>query len=105
MKRHVSADAARENLNALLESVSARGDEIVLERSGKPVAVIIPPHMYERLERQKSEMLQTLEKIWANRPPIEDPEEGMSLLTPARFLANLRQQPVPPAGEGTLETE
>jgi prevent-host-death family protein len=74
MKRHVNALAARKNLGELLESVYYRGDEIVVERAGKPMAVLIPLHQYERLEQQKEEIRKTLEAIWANRPPIKDPE-------------------------------
>src|SRR5579872_3916358 len=75
MKRHVSAIAARKNLGELLESVYYKGDEIVVERSGKPMAVLIPLHQYERLEKQKSDFMQFLEKAWANRPPVQDPKE------------------------------
>ena len=73
MKRTVSALAARKSLGELLESVYYRGDEVVVERAGKPMAVIIPVHQYERLERQKGEFLDLLEASWGRRPPASDP--------------------------------
>ncbi|MEX0750451.1 MAG: type II toxin-antitoxin system prevent-host-death family antitoxin [Dehalococcoidia bacterium] len=42
MKRTVTAVEARRNLGELLEQVYYRGDEIVIERAGKPMATLVP---------------------------------------------------------------
>jgi prevent-host-death family protein len=52
MKRKVSAMEARKRLGELLEGVYYRGDEVVIERAGKPMAVVIPSARYEALERE-----------------------------------------------------
>ena len=53
MRRTVTAIEARRRLGELLESVYLRGDEVVIERAGKPMAVVIPAERYESLERSR----------------------------------------------------
>jgi prevent-host-death family protein len=56
MKRTVSAMEARKRLGELLESVYYRGDEVVIERAGKVMGVVIPAHRYEAIERDRDEL-------------------------------------------------
>jgi prevent-host-death family protein len=56
MKRTVSAMEARKRLGELLEGVFYRNDEVVIERAGKPMAVVIPAYLYENIERERIEM-------------------------------------------------
>jgi prevent-host-death family protein len=51
MKRTLSAVEARQKLGEILESVYYRGDEVVIERAGKPMAVVVPARLYENIER------------------------------------------------------
>jgi prevent-host-death family protein len=60
MKRTISAVEARKRLGELLESVYYRGDEIVIERAGKPMAVVIPSSRYEAIERKRERMWQLI---------------------------------------------
>src|SRR5437899_1766452 len=53
MKRRISAIEARKRLGELLEGVYYRGDEVIIERAGKPMAVVIPQSRYEVLERDR----------------------------------------------------
>lgn len=53
MKRTVSALEARKRLGELLESVHYRDDEVIIERAGKPMAVVISARRYEAEERRK----------------------------------------------------
>lgn len=41
MIKTISAMQARQNLGSVINSVSLRGDEYIIERAGKPMAVII----------------------------------------------------------------
>jgi prevent-host-death family protein len=62
MKRKISAGEARTRLGELLEAVYYRGDEVVIERAGKPMAVVIPAARYEAMERRRKE---AGERMWA----------------------------------------
>jgi len=62
MKRTISAVEARKRLGEILESVYYRGDEVVIERAGKPMAVVIPSSRYEAMNRNRERMWDLIEK-------------------------------------------
>jgi prevent-host-death family protein len=62
MKRTISAVEARKRLGEILESVYYRGDEVIIERAGKPMAVVIPSSRYEAMERDRDRMWDLIEK-------------------------------------------
>ena len=77
MKRKVSALEARRKLGELLESVYYRGDEVVIERAGKVMAVIVPADRYEAIERSRNRILQLVERNWEQNKdvPYEEIEQ------------------------------
>ena len=64
VKRKVSAVEARKRFGEILESVFYRGDEVVIERAGKAMAVVIPTARYEALERSRERLFELIEKNW-----------------------------------------
>src|SRR5687768_5932081 len=74
MKRRVSAMEARKRLGELLESVYHRGDEVVIERAGKPMAVVIPASRYAALERRREEFWEWVQANWEKNKDVP-PEE------------------------------
>jgi prevent-host-death family protein len=62
VKRKVSAVEARRRLGEILESVYYRGDEVVIVRAGKAMAVVIPAERYEALERGRERLFELIEK-------------------------------------------
>ena len=62
MRRRVSAGEARKRLGELPEGVFYRGDEVVIERAGKPMAVVIPAERYEALERNRERLFDLVER-------------------------------------------
>jgi prevent-host-death family protein len=70
MKRTVSALEARKRLGELLEGVYYRGDEVVIQRAGKPMAVVIPAQRYEAMERDRQRMWELLEKNWEKNKDV-----------------------------------
>jgi prevent-host-death family protein len=58
MKRTLSAVEARKKLGELLEGVFYRGDEVVIERAGKPMAVVIPASLYANIERSRDKIVE-----------------------------------------------
>ena len=49
MAKRMSAKDARSKFSDLLGSVNYGGEEVIVERSGRPVAAVIPVPVYERL--------------------------------------------------------
>jgi prevent-host-death family protein len=70
VKRTISALEARRKLGELLESVYYRGDEVVIERAGKVMAVIVPAERYEAINRSRNRILQLVEKNWERNKDV-----------------------------------
>ncbi len=79
MTKRVPAMTARKNFGELLESVYHRGDEIIVERAGKPMGVLIPMAQYYKLERQRTDALAKIEQLWASAPNTGGPREDSAL--------------------------
>jgi prevent-host-death family protein len=62
MKRRLSAVEARKKLGEILDGVFYRGDEVVIERAGKPLAVVLPIFRYENIERNRKELWDMIEE-------------------------------------------
>ena len=80
MLRHISAVDARRRLGALLDDVARTGAEYVIERAGKPVAVIIPIQVYEKLTKDRDDAfdrVEALRKRLSQTATAEDLEEAI----------------------------
>ena len=63
MLRTINALKARRNLGQLLEEVFYKGDQFVIQRAGKSMAVVISPSEYEAYRKQREEDMQTIYSI------------------------------------------
>jgi prevent-host-death family protein len=63
MKRRLSAVEARKKLGEVLEGVYYRGDEVIIERAGKPMAVILPMFHYDNMERNRKELWDMIDEL------------------------------------------
>ncbi|MBI4590541.1 MAG: type II toxin-antitoxin system Phd/YefM family antitoxin [Candidatus Rokubacteria bacterium] len=70
MVRKVSAMAVRDRLGQLLEEVYYKGDAVIIERAGRPMAVLVPPAEYERLRASRAERFRVYERIKARTKRI-----------------------------------
>jgi prevent-host-death family protein len=70
MKRRISAVEARKRLGEILESVYYRGDEVVIERAGKAMAVVIPAERYEAMEKSRDLVFELIEKNWERNKDV-----------------------------------
>lgn len=49
MQKKISAGLARSNLGKIMNDVSQKGENVIIERSGKPMVVMIPLDVYEKM--------------------------------------------------------
>jgi prevent-host-death family protein len=70
VKRRISAVEARKRLGEILESVYYRGDEVVIERAGKAMAVVIPAERYEAMEKSRERLFELIEKNWQRNKDV-----------------------------------
>jgi len=72
--RKMSAREARANFSELLGLVYYTKEPVVVERKGKPFAVLISPDQYAVLEKELERAWQTVDRV-RERNAEKDPEE------------------------------
>lgn len=63
MLKAINALKARKNLGQLLEEVFYKGDQFIIQRAGKPMAVVISPSEYEAYMKQRKKDMGILDDI------------------------------------------
>jgi len=70
MAKHVGAREARSRFSDLIGSVGFGNAEIIVERSGKPMAAMIPIETYQRLVAERRTRFEVLDRIRSRLPEI-----------------------------------
>jgi len=68
MAKHVSAREARNRFADIMGSIRYGGEEVIVERSGRPMAALIPVDTYERLVAERRTRFEVLDQIRSNLP-------------------------------------
>ena len=63
MLKTINALKARQNLGQLLEEVFYKGDQFMIERAGKAMAVVISPEEYEIYKKQREQDMRIFDEI------------------------------------------
>lgn len=88
MKRTISAMEARRKLGELLEGVYYRGDEVIIERGGKPMAAVLPIERLYAIDAARKRLGALLDDIHSRLvdPPLSE-DEAMELALEAQRWA------------------
>ena len=70
MVKKVTAMKVRDSLGRLLDEVYYRGDEVVIERAGRAMVVLVPVGRYEQYQRERQERFRVLDRIKAKTRKI-----------------------------------
>jgi prevent-host-death family protein len=70
----MTADEARDNFAKLLEAVAQGNERVIVERKGKPVAVVMSPAQFERYEQQIDQRFREAIDELRRRNVDEDPD-------------------------------
>lgn len=81
--KSIGAMKLRQGLGALLNEIVYRGDEIIIERAGKPVAALISMDDYEVLLHSREAAAGNLKKIWDKIGDKPDTNQTDSLIAEA----------------------
>ena len=78
--KHVEAREARTHFAQLLGEVHDGGQTVIVERSGTPMAAIIPLEEYEQLISEREERFQILNDIRRRMPdlPVQEVEHDIA---------------------------
>jgi len=63
MRKTVSAVRARGNLGQILEEVYYRGDQYIIERSGRAMAAVVPVEQYEQWRAERDAFFKLIDEI------------------------------------------
>jgi len=90
MEKTIGAYEARRQFGRLIEEAFYQKDSFVVERSGRPMAAIVPIDAYERWKRlAKERVFLMLEEVWQRNANV--PEEVLEEEI-ANALETLRQE-------------
>jgi len=87
--KRMSTQQARANFSELLGSVYYTKNPVIVERKGKPFAVVISPEQYESLSKQQEKAWAVVEEIQA-RNRNKDPDEVLADVT--KVVEEVRQE-------------
>lgn len=79
MITEISAVSFRQNLGEMLNQVQYRHDSVVINKDGKPVAVLVDARLFERIRRMQSRFDSLCQRI----------EKGFSEISEAGGLAEI----------------
>ena len=82
MLKKISALKARQNLGQIMNEVTLRGDDFIVERAGKPMVAIVSMDKYQILQRDRELLQQSVDNI-RNKMKKEDPQATESLISEA----------------------
>jgi prevent-host-death family protein len=80
MVKHISSKDAREHFSDLLGSVYYTKEPVIVEKKGKPVAVVISPEQYEAIQKEEERLWRIVDEI-RNRNKDNDPDEVLRDVT------------------------
>jgi prevent-host-death family protein len=74
MEKTISALDARKRLGQLLEEVFYQGNQFIVERAGKPMAVVIPISQYQQWKERRERFFAMVDSARAQNEDLS-PEE------------------------------
>ena len=75
MTKRMSVRETRQNLSDVLGMVYYGKESVIVEKKGKPMAVLISPEQFERFEQQAKERLGAVtEQLWSENAE-KDPDD------------------------------
>jgi prevent-host-death family protein len=87
MVERIGAREARSRFSDILGNVHYGRQEVIVERSGKPLVAIIPVEMYERLIAEREARFQVIDRIRSHLPEVPHEEVQRDV---AEAIASIR---------------
>ncbi len=79
MLKKISAVKARKNFGQVMDQVAIRGDDYIIERSGRPMAVMIPMDRYYQILQAQEKAKASLEEIWEKMAGADEKEIAQTI--------------------------
>lgn len=92
MTKTISATEARIHLGEVLDQVETKGDRVIIERAGKPVAMLISMEASRELAERTSDIETLIERAASNAKAIERRRDGKPLPDAAEIIRQAREE-------------
>lgn len=93
MEQTLGVTEARTRFSELVDQVRYQGDTVMLLKSGKPAAVLVPVELFERWKAERRDAIAAMRHIQAHvTEPLSD-EEAMSLAVEAQEAVRTQSTP------------
>ena len=79
MLKKISAVKARQNFGQIMDQVAIRGDDFIIERSGRPMAVMIPMDRYYQILQAQKKASASLEEVWGKMKGADQKEVAQAI--------------------------
>lgn len=79
MTLHIGAREARNQFSALMGQVHYGGKTIIVEKSGKPMAAMIPVEMFEKIIAEREARFEVLDRIYQHLPETTEEERQLDV--------------------------
>ncbi len=76
MVQRIGAREPRNSFSDLLGRVGYGGEVVIVERSGKPLAVMMPVSLYERLVAEREERFGVVDRVRRQAPAATEAKVG-----------------------------
>jgi prevent-host-death family protein len=77
MERTIGVTEARNRLGELVDRVRYQGDTVVLVKSGKPAAALVPYSLLEQWRKRREELFAVIDQIHAQNQDLDMNEEEL----------------------------
>lgn len=71
MEKTLGSATVRRKFGELLEEVYYRGDKVVVERRGRPMAALVPIDLYEKWQAQREQFFQLIDAVRERNADID----------------------------------
>ena len=89
MATRMGSREARNNFADLLGRVHYKGENVIVERSGKPMVAVIPVELFERLLAEREARFAVIDRIRERLPDVSEDEVFQDV---AEALAAIRAE-------------
>ena len=76
MEKRLGITETRQRLADVVDQVRLRGEPFIIMKHGKPAAAVVPIALYERWQKERQELFDTIREIRVNNPQA-DPDRLM----------------------------
>lgn len=77
MKQTVGVTEARSKFGELVDQVRYRGDTVVLMKSGKPAAAIVPFALLEQWQKEREQLFAVVDEVQARNRDLDMSDEDL----------------------------